>query len=114
MTNKIPKPPTYLKPDTQRFYERVVSDYHFEEHHVKLLESACQAWDEYQDAIAAIREHGQVFVNRHGEPRPRPEIAIARNARLNFARLMRELQLDHSDIEDARLPRLAKTTTKTA
>jgi phage terminase small subunit len=60
---------------------------------MRLLQAAGEAWDRYQQAPAALDEHGLTF-DRDGRPMPRPEIAVERDSRLAFARLVRELDLD--------------------
>src|SRR3954447_1015673 len=44
------------------------------------------------------------YLDRFKQPRGRPEIAIERDSRLRFARLLRELALDVSDPDDFRSP----------
>jgi phage terminase small subunit len=72
----------------------VVAEYLLEQHHLRLLQLAAEAWDSAQQARTAIAEHGMTFIDRFGSPRTRPEVAIERDARLAFARLVRELDLD--------------------
>ena len=78
------------------WWQSVMADYELGEHHLRLLEAACGAWDRMIEARAAIDEHGLTFADRNGEPRIRPEVAIERDARLAFARLVRELDLDEA------------------
>jgi P27 family predicted phage terminase small subunit len=92
--NRLPPPPDHLQPETKRWWNNVLSTYVLEEHHRRLLQAACEAWDSMQTARAAIAVHGMTFVDRFGAPRTRPEVAIERDARLAFARLVRELDLD--------------------
>ena len=87
-------PPSHLEPATQAWWRWVVTTYRLEEHHLKLLVLACEAFDRSVAARQAIGEHGLTYNNRHGEPRPRPEITVERDARLAFARLLREIDLD--------------------
>src|SRR5262245_13309625 len=97
MPRKLPptqKAPDHLTPNTQDWFEAVIADFQLEPHHVKLLTLAAEAWDRCQAARRAIDEHGLVFTDRFGVPRSRPEIAIERDSRLAFARLLRELDLD--------------------
>ena len=89
-----PKPPNHLSLATRRWFEGVVSDYHLESHHIRLLTLACEAWDRGQEARAALAANGLTFVDSRGNPRARPEVAIERDSRLAFARLVRELALD--------------------
>ena len=61
---------------------------------MKLLTLASEAWDRAEEARKAVQRHGLTYDTRLGEPRARPEVAIERDARLGFARLLRELDLD--------------------
>jgi phage terminase small subunit len=55
---------------------------------------ACEAWDRAQQARAAIESTGLTYTNRFNDPVLRPEVAVERDSRLAFARLIRELDLD--------------------
>ena len=97
MTKKAPtaqKAPAHLQPATRQWFEQVVEGYDLADHHVRLLQLAAEAWDRCTEARQAISERGMVFVDSFGVPHPRPEVAIERDARLGFARLLRELDLD--------------------
>jgi hypothetical protein len=48
---------------------------------------------------------GLTYEDRFGCPRARPEIAVERDSRIGFARLVRELGLDVNNPDDARPPR---------
>ena len=74
----------------------VVKEYDLEPHHQRLLILAAEAFDRGQDARAAIAKHGAVYTDRFGQPAARPEVAIERDSRIAFARLLRELSLDVS------------------
>lgn len=89
-----PTPPSYLKKPTREWFAQVAADYQFEPHHLRILEMAAQAWDEFQLARTAVSKHGLTFVDRYGQPRERPEVGTARQARTSFARMIRELALD--------------------
>jgi hypothetical protein len=58
------------------------------------LTLAAEAWDRAEQAREAIAQHGMTFMDRFGQPHARPEIAIERDNRIAFARLLRELALD--------------------
>ena len=67
------------------------------------LQMAGEAWDNYEAARDAIAENGMTFVNKkHGDIKPRPEVAIMQNSRLAFLRCMRELNLDVQPPENPR------------
>ena len=106
MPSKKPKAPAHLAAPTRRWYYEVAADYELESHHLKILEMAGQAWDEYTTARKATAKHGQTFTDRYGQPRERPEVSIARQARTAFARLVRELALDVEPPPPTRPPRI--------
>jgi phage terminase small subunit len=88
------KPPKYLKPETRDWFNQVANDYELDQHHVRLLTLAAEAWEAGQEARAAIAKHGTIYVDRFGAPRKRPEVGVMAEARIAFARLLRELDLD--------------------
>jgi hypothetical protein len=99
------KAPSHLKPATRRWWLAVNQEYQLEEHHERLLTLAGEAWDRGAAARAAIDKLGIVFVDRFGSPRVRPEVAVERDSRLGFCRILRELRLDiQPPDEDPRLP----------
>jgi len=73
---------------------QVANDYELEAHHRRLLTLAAEAWDRCQQAREALAEHGITYQDRFEQPKSRPEIAIERDNRTAFARLLRELGLD--------------------
>ena len=102
-----PKPPTHLRPATKRWWSSVVEDFDLEQHHLKLLTRAAEAWDRGEQAREAIAEHGLTYVDRFGAPRARPEVAMERDCRTGLARLLRELALDVDPPSEA--PRAPRT-----
>lgn len=86
--------PRHLQPATARWFRHVLAVYDLEQHHVRLLTLAAQAWDRAEQARIAIAEFGPTFTDRFGQPRSRPELAVERDATITFARLIRELDLD--------------------
>jgi len=87
------EPPAHLRPATASWWASVAHDFPLEPHHLRLLTLACEAWDRGQEAREAIGERGATYVDRFGQPRARPEVAIERDSRISFARLVRELAL---------------------
>jgi hypothetical protein len=59
-----------------------------------LLTLAGEAWDRCEQARTLLATHGLTYADRFGQPRSRPEVAIERDSRIAFARLIRELSLD--------------------
>src|SRR5262245_64153966 len=89
----LPPPPDHLSPDMQRWWQTENEKFAFDTHQLKILEAACGAWDRMTQARLALAEHGLTYETDKGV-RPRPEIAIERDNRIGFARLLRELHLD--------------------
>jgi phage terminase small subunit len=94
MTVKKPRPPAHLGPEARKWWTAVVTDYALEGHHLKLLQAAAECWERLQQARATIAEQGATFQDDRGNYRAHPSVAIERDARIGFARLVRELDLD--------------------
>jgi phage terminase small subunit len=101
-----PKPPPHLRPATAQWFASVVGNYEMEAHHVRLLTLACEAWDRGQQAREIIDRDGITFVDRFGCPKPRPEVAVERDSRIAFARLIREIGIDLAEPAESRPPAL--------
>lgn len=101
MTDRKPKAPKHLAATTRRWWEQVYADYNLESHHVRLLTLAGEAWDRGVQAREALKT-GLTYTDRFDCPRTRPEIAIERDSRIGFARLIRELGLDVEDPDESR------------
>ena len=85
--------PGHLRAPTRRWFSSVVRTFELDEHHLKLLGLAGEAFDRAEVARLALRD-GLTFQDRFGTPRARPEVAISRNCMATFARLLKELGLD--------------------
>jgi hypothetical protein len=94
---------------TRRWWGAVIAEYELEEHHVRLLTLAAESWDRATQAREAIDREGLTYVDRFGTPRVRPEVAVERDSRIAFARLLRELSLDVEPPAEVRPPRLMGT-----
>lgn len=103
------KPPAHLRPATKKWWASVLDDFDLEPHHIRLLTLAAEAWDRGQQAREVVDAEGMTFLDRFEKPKARPEIAIERDARIGFARLLRELALDIDGPADEapRAPRTA-------
>ena len=94
------KPPSHLEATTKKWFASVIAEFALEPHHVRLLTLAGEAWDRGVQARELIAKHGLIYTDRLDVPRARPEIAIERDSRIAFARLVRELGLDSVPDED--------------
>ena len=89
-----PEPPAHLRPETADWWRAVLADYELEGHHLRLLQSAAETWDRLQQAREMIDRDGLTIATGDGGLKAHPAVAIERDARLAFARLVRELDLD--------------------
>jgi P27 family predicted phage terminase small subunit len=96
------KPPTHLRAATSQWWAQVVAEYDLEAHHIRLLSKASEAFDRSEQAREALLKHGLTYDDRFGSPHARPEVAIERDSRIAFARLVRELGLDVAPPSDSR------------
>lgn len=98
-------PPDHLGENTAGWWRQVMAEYTLEPHHCRLLQMACEAWERSQQARAEIATHGAVtFKDERGVIKAHPAVAIERDARVAFARLVRELDLDAGAPSEARRP----------
>jgi phage terminase small subunit len=92
------KPPSHLSPDARRWWANVSRIYALEHHHLRLLTLAAEAWDLKERARRELADAGALsYEDSAGNLRPRPEIAVARDARAAFARFVRQLDLDSDE-----------------
>src|SRR5262245_56698352 len=100
------KAPEHLKEPTQRWWLSVVKEWELDEHHIRLLTLAGEAWDRCEQARLVLNEQGLTYLDRFGQPTARPEVAIERDSRIAFARLVREIDLDATTTPASRPPAL--------
>lgn len=98
--------PSHLRPETRAWWRAVVADFELEEHHVKVLTMAAEAWDRAVEARERVADEGAFYRDRFGAPKSHPALVIERDCRLSFARLLRELNLDGQEPPDVRPPRI--------
>jgi P27 family predicted phage terminase small subunit len=91
--SRLPQPPAHLSQSTAQWWQTTVDRYVLEEHHLRLLQLCCEAWDRCQKAREQLDAEGLTVTGAQGV-KPHPCIAIERDARLAVARLVRELDLD--------------------
>ena len=94
LAKNTPRPPDYLRPETRQWFASVVADYELQGHHVRLLTLAAESWDRIQQAREILEREGITIAGREGGVRPHPCVAIERDAKISFARLIAQLSLD--------------------
>ena len=105
MTRTSTAAPKHLSRASKGWWRTVMAEYELEPPHFRLLQAACESWDRAQEARERITADGAVIADRFGQLRPHPAIAIERDSRLAFARLVRELDLDGEPGPEPRMPR---------
>lgn len=89
--------PQHLEAATRKWFIAVLEEFDLEEHHVRILTLACEAWDRAQQARELLAAEGIMTTDRYGAQKVHPAVAVERDARIAFARLVRELDLDASE-----------------
>src|SRR3954454_14425446 len=113
MSSQSPmKAPVHLRNPTKKWFEGVLVAYELEAHHVRLLQLAAESWDRAEQAREALAAHGLTFTDRFDCPHARPEVAIERDSRVAFARLIRELDLDVEPPPSPRRPALLRSNSR--
>lgn len=90
----------------KKWWVSVNKDFVLEDHHRLLLTKACEAHDRAERARETIQKEGVTYLDRFQQPCARPEVAIERDSRLAFARLVRELNLGEEPRDPPRPPKL--------
>jgi P27 family predicted phage terminase small subunit len=92
-------PPEHLSGEMKRWWIAVEAKFELDDHHRYLLQAATESWDRMQQARQVIAENGISFADRFGNVRMRPEVRVENDAKLTFARLIRDLGLDYPRAE---------------
>jgi len=101
-TQSIPKG---LKATGKRFWEQVTSEFELEESHdLERLKMACKCLDDLAEAEQRVNKDGMFITNRYGNTVEHPGVKIAKDMRLLFIKIIRELALD-IQVPDSRPPR---------
>lgn len=102
MKPRKPRAPAHLRSETRAWFGAVCADYQLESHHIRLLTHACEAFDRCTQAREILATEGVTIPTGGGGCKAHPAIAIERDSRLAFARLVRELDLDYEPPSSAR------------
>ena len=87
---KNPTAPRHLSAASQRLWKTVVEDYALEEHGLRLLLLACEAFDQGEKARRVLAKDGLTTPTKNGQ-KTHPAVAVARNATMTYAQLMQTL-----------------------
>src|SRR5262245_19627527 len=78
----------------------------------RLLTMACEAWDRACEAREILARDGIVIGGRQAAVRPHPAVAIERDARIAFSKLVAQLSLDGDPSEIDPNVRAARRSTR--
>jgi len=64
LADPVPQPPAHLSPAAAQWWTTTVEAYVLQEHHLRLLQLACEAWDRVQAARAQLEDEGLTVPGR--------------------------------------------------
>lgn len=100
------KPPIYLKERGKKFFNKVISEFVFENaHEIELLGSAGGELDSQVESQKSIERDGYYIPNRYGKLIEHPALKSLRDSRALFMRIIREMGLDLTTGPESRQPR---------
>lgn len=76
-------PPKHLKKATKEWFLHVIESYDLEQHHVRILTLACQAWDRGEQARELLDEHGLTYIDQLGNRDPGRKLLLKKIAGLS-------------------------------
>jgi hypothetical protein len=82
-----------LTPTSRAWLKAVNATHETDASALQLLLLAAHALDQTNAARAVIDREGATYLDRFGAPRTRPEVAVERDSRLAFLRILRQLGL---------------------
>lgn len=89
-----PQAPEHLTAEAVAWWDKMTTDYDFGPHHLKLLQAACESWDRAQQARKVLDLDGLTVNTDDGGRKAHPCVAVERDARASFAKIVKDLQLD--------------------
>lgn len=90
---KLPRPPKHLQPATRRWWRGIVEEYCLDSSALRLLTMAGECWDRSEEARVIVVKEGVTFLDAQGSPRKHPACNVELDAKINFARLLKQLGL---------------------
>jgi len=99
-----PRSPSHLSRSSRDFWLHIERTYELDDHHRELLTLACECLDRIEQARQLIKAEGLTIDDRFEQKKPHPALAIERQNKIAFARLIREIGLDEGP-PDPRPPR---------
>jgi phage terminase small subunit len=95
-----PTPPEHLSARSRRLWTTIVEDYELEAPEHETLRMALEARDRAEQARKTLRREGLVYKDRFQAPHAHPCVAIERDSRAAWLRLMAALDLPMEEDQD--------------
>ena len=86
-------PPPHLSKKMKEFWRGVFDLKNLQPFQVLILIKACEAHDRAEQARRILKKDGLTYLDRFKQPRSRPEVAIERDNRALFAKLLSQCGL---------------------
>jgi hypothetical protein len=97
--------PCHLSAESRKLWTSLHERYLFDDHEEKALRLALEALGRASQARRALTRLGLTYEDRFGQPHARPEVAVERDSRASYLRLMLALDLPDPEAEPAEQPR---------
>jgi phage terminase small subunit len=97
--NGMPPCPPGLLGEGRALWDQVTSDWDLDPAALTILHTACLARQQDHAAEALVAKEGLVVVDRFGQAKAHPAVAVARDAKSTFLRAMKQLGLDISPLQ---------------
>ena len=89
--------PSHLLKATREWWASVLEKWELEQHHVRILTLAAEAWDRSTKCRRIIARQGLIVNDRYGQPRLHPAADEERRGKSLFSSLVKQLKLDLED-----------------
>ena len=98
MTNQAPD---HLTDEAKAIWQEILTEYDISDAAgLRILRVALESFDRAQAARQAIDEQGMTFLDKFGQPKPHPLLAIERDSRAAFLTGLKALNLDLEPLRD--------------
>src|SRR5215203_5633745 len=92
---RVPTPPRHLGAAGKTLYRSIQAEYGIEDAGgLAILAQAADCADRLEAARQAIREHGELVLDRYGKPRLNPALVLEKDSRGQFLQAVKMLGLD--------------------
>jgi phage terminase small subunit len=86
-------PPAHLSKQMTEFWNSTVELKNLQPYQILILGKACEAFDRAEQARRILKREGLTYEDRFKQPRSRPEVAIERDAKALFAKLLDQMHI---------------------